>query len=141
MILVIKLLKSIRDIFMEIMTQVDKKELTKTLTSMKASLNSSPRNNTGISPIELKDLDCLIISGWVDNLEDLLFTISLLFGIERNTAKNYILMDLLTETVQHCSMITAPSLTRMQEVTQKSQCMRYSLITQICSGLEILDKT
>ena len=141
MILAIKLLKSIKDIFMEITIQVDKKELTKTLTSMRALLNSSLRNSTGISPTELRDLDCLIISGWVDNLEDLLFTISLLFGIEKNIAKKYILMGLLTETVQHCSMITAPSPTRMQEVTQKSLCMRYSLITQTCNGLETLDKT
>lgn len=90
------------------------------------------RNNIGTFQIELEAQGCLIISGWDENSLEVLFTISLLFGIERIYAKSFIQMAHHMVMAPSISMIIALLFTRIIVEMQKmpyKKCFSISLIT------------
>jgi TM2 domain-containing membrane protein YozV len=110
----------------------DKKKLIKILFGMMTLSLSLLRNNIGTFQIELEAQECLITSGWDENSLEVLFTISLLFGIERIYAKNFIQMAHLTVMVPSISMIIALLFTQIIMEIQKmpyKKCFSIFLIT------------
>lgn len=119
----------------------DKKKLTKILFGMITLSLSLSRNNIGTFQIELEAQECLTTSGWGENSLEVLFTISLLFGIERIYAKSYIQMAHLMVMAPSTSMIIALLFTQIIGEIQKMPYKKSFSISLIINGPAISGKT
>jgi len=125
---------------MEKTTWKDKKKLIKILFGMITLSLSLLRNNIGTFQIELEAQECLIISGWDENSQEVLFTISLLFGIERIFAKSFIQMAHLMVMAPSISMIIALLFTLIIVEIQKMPYKKSFSISLITNGPAISGK-